>query len=105
MSGRRLLADAALVALAANLGNLLDRAPDARSRSACWPTSRSPWRPGRTGGLALAPVVGAAVGCSPADLGERLMLGDTGANLLGAVLGLAVVLETSRRVRTVVLVV
>jgi UDP-N-acetylmuramyl pentapeptide phosphotransferase/UDP-N-acetylglucosamine-1-phosphate transferase len=33
------------------------------------------------------------------------MLGDTGANLLGAVLGLAVVLETSRPVRTVVLVV
>ena len=27
VSGRRLLADAALVALAANLGNLLDRAP------------------------------------------------------------------------------
>ena len=33
------------------------------------------------------------------------MLGDTGANLLGAVLGLAVVLETSRPVRTVVLIV
>ena len=32
------------------------------------------------------------------------MLGDTGANLLGAVLGLAVVLETSRPVRTVVLI-
>jgi hypothetical protein len=32
------------------------------------------------------------------------MLGDTGANLLGAVLGLAVVLEASRPVRTVVLV-
>jgi UDP-N-acetylmuramyl pentapeptide phosphotransferase/UDP-N-acetylglucosamine-1-phosphate transferase len=56
-------------------------------------------------GLAVASVVGATAGLLRADLRERLMLGDTGANLLGGVLGLAVVLETSRPVRTVVLVV
>ncbi len=105
VSGRRLLADAALVALAANLGNLLDRAPGRTIKAGmivyvpiALVAGTSPV------GLALAPVVGAAVGLLPADLRERIMLGDTGANLLGAVLGLAVVLEASRPVRTGVLV-
>ena len=106
VSGRRLLADAALVALAANLGNLLDRAPGRTIKVGllCYVpialvAGTSPV------GLAVASVVGAAAGLLRADLAERLMLGDTGANLLGAVLGLAVVLETSRGVRTAVLVV
>ena len=106
VSGRRLLADAALVALAANLGNLLDRAPGRTIKAGLLAYVPIALAAG-TGpvGLALAPVVGAAAGLLLADLGERLMLGDTGANLLGAVLGLGVVLETSRPVRTVVLVV
>jgi UDP-N-acetylmuramyl pentapeptide phosphotransferase/UDP-N-acetylglucosamine-1-phosphate transferase len=105
VSGRRLLADAALVALAANLGNLLDRAPGRTIKFGLIAYVPIALAAG-TGpvGLALASVVGAAVGLLPADLGERLMLGDTGANLLGAVLGLAIVLETSRPVRTGVLV-
>jgi UDP-N-acetylmuramyl pentapeptide phosphotransferase/UDP-N-acetylglucosamine-1-phosphate transferase len=41
----------------------------------------------------------------PEDLRERMMLGDTGANVLGGVLGLVVVLECSRTTRNVVLVV
>lgn len=105
VSGRRLLADAALVALAANLGNLLDRAPGRTIKVGLIAYVPIALVAG-TGpvGLALASVVGATVGLLPADLGERLMLGDTGANLLGAVLGLAVVLETSRAVRTGVLI-
>ena len=43
-------------------------------------------------GVAVAPVMGAALGLLGDDLRERLMLGDTGANVIGAVLGLAVVL-------------
>jgi len=105
VSGRRLLADAALVALAANLGNLFDRAPGRTIKVTLIAYIPIALAAG-TGpvGLALVPVVGAAIGLLPADLGERLMLGDTGANLLGAVLGLAVVLETSRPVRTGVLI-
>ncbi len=105
VSGRRLLADAALVALAANLGNLFDRAPGRTIKVGLLVYVPIAMAAGTSPvGLALAPVVGAAAGLLPADLGERLMLGDTGANLLGAVLGLAVVLETSRPVRTGVLV-
>ena len=105
ISGRRLLADAALVALAANLGNLLDRAPGRTIKAGMIVYVPIALAAG-TGpvGLALAAVVGASVGLLPADLGERLMLGDTGANLLGAVLGLGVVLEASRPVRTAVLI-
>jgi len=106
VSGRRLLADAALVALAANLGNLLDRAPGRTIKVGLVAYVPIALVAGTSPvGLALAPVVGATAGLLRADLRERLMLGDTGANLLGAVLGLAVVLEASRPVRTVVLVV
>ena len=105
VSGRRLLADAALVALAANLGNLLDRAPGRTIKVGLIAYVPVALAAGTSPvGLALAPVVGATAGLLPADLNERLMLGDTGANLLGAVLGLAVVLETSRPVRTGVLI-
>jgi UDP-N-acetylmuramyl pentapeptide phosphotransferase/UDP-N-acetylglucosamine-1-phosphate transferase len=105
VSGRRLLADAALIALAANLGNLFDRAPGRTIKVALLAYVPVALAAGTSPvGLALAPVIGAAAGLLRADLGERLMLGDTGANLLGAVLGVAVVLETSRPVRTAVLV-
>jgi hypothetical protein len=102
----RVLADGALVALAANLGNLLDRAPGRTIKVALVALAALVVGAGaepRLAGVAL--VVGAGAGLLTADLGERMMLGDAGANVLGAALGLGVVLACSPGVRTVVLVV
>jgi UDP-N-acetylmuramyl pentapeptide phosphotransferase/UDP-N-acetylglucosamine-1-phosphate transferase len=104
VSGKRLVADAVLIALAANLANLLDRAPGRVIKVAL-----IAWIPlaivagADAVGIALAPVIGAFVGLFGDDLRERVMLGDTGAYVLGAVLGLATVLEIGRGPRNGVL--
>ncbi len=98
--------DAALVALAANLGNLLDRAPGRTVKVAglafavlaiitVVPRSLVP----------VAVVAGAALGLLLDDLHERLMLGDAGANVIGAALGVGVVATTALPVRVALLVV
>jgi UDP-N-acetylmuramyl pentapeptide phosphotransferase/UDP-N-acetylglucosamine-1-phosphate transferase len=105
-SGIRVVGDAAIIALAANLVNLFDRAPGRALKVAL-----VAWLPialtARTDavGVALAPVVGAFAGLLGDDLREHLMLGDTGAYAFGAALGLGVVLEYGTATRTVVLVV
>jgi hypothetical protein len=85
-----------LVALAANLLNLLDRAPGRAGKV------------GALGGLLLLPfasqgwlaavggVFGALAALLPLDLRERGMLGDAGANPLGAVLGLGLATALSQ---------
>jgi UDP-GlcNAc:undecaprenyl-phosphate/decaprenyl-phosphate GlcNAc-1-phosphate transferase len=101
----RVLADGALVALAANLGNLFDRAPGRTIKVtlvAFLVLVLAVGAQRELAGVALA--VGAGAGLLTADLRERLMLGDAGANVLGAVLGLGVVLTCSPGVRTIVLV-
>ena len=92
-TGRRLLVDAVLIALAANLGNLLDRAPGRTLKAAAiaYVPLAIVLGDGAVG-VAIAPAMGAAFGLLPDDLRERLMLGDAGANVIGAVLGLGVVL-------------
>jgi UDP-GlcNAc:undecaprenyl-phosphate GlcNAc-1-phosphate transferase len=106
VTGKRLLADALLIALAANLGNLLDRAPGRVIKCSLLAYIPIAIVAG-TGavGIAVAPLMGATVGILPEDLHERLMLGDTGANVLGGILGLVVVLECDRTTRNIVLVV
>jgi len=100
----RFAVDALLVAGAANVGNLLDRAPGRTTKVALV-----------LGGVLLAThlsdppagvavVLGAAAGLLVFDLREELMLGDAGANAIGAAVGLGVVLACSFPVRIAVLV-
>lgn len=78
-----------VIAGAANLANLLDLRPG-RALKAALVTS-VPLASTGPGGPAAAVVAGAAVALLPDDLAGRSMLGDTGANPLGALVGLAVV--------------
>ncbi len=106
ITGKRLVSDALLIALSANLANLLDRAPGRTIKCALVAYVPFAFVAG-TGevAMAVAPVIGAALGILGDDLRERIMLGDTGANVLGAVLGLGVVLDVGRGARNGILVV
>ena len=104
--GRGLIVDAMLIALAANLGNLLDRAPGRTIKFGLVAYVPLAIVIGTAPiGVAIAPVMGAALGLLGDDLRERLMLGDTGANVIGAVLGLAVVLGASEGWRLAIMLV
>ncbi len=88
-----LLADAAVVALAANLANLLDRAPGRTIKVSLVAFAVLAAVDGATAALAGPGVaVGAGAALAGPDLQERAMLGDTGANVLGAAVGLAAVI-------------
>lgn len=97
-----LVVDAGLVAGGANLLNLLDVRPGRALKGALLAgggllaTGAGPAR------RAAGPTAAAAALLLP-DLRERVMIGDTGANALGALLGLAVAATPSRRVRLAVL--
>ncbi|MEW6155245.1 MAG: hypothetical protein AB1673_14855 [Actinomycetota bacterium] len=108
VSGRsvgRLLADAAVVALAANLGNLFDRAPGRAGKAGMASFVALAVATGGPPQLAaVAVVVGAGAALLADDLRERLMLGDAGANPLGAAVGLGVVLATAPPTRNGMLV-
>ena len=93
-----LAVDAALVAGTANLVNLLDLRPGralklvavgAAATSACAPPA----------GTVGAGLVAAALVTLPADLGERQMIGDCGANAAGALLGWLLVVGLGREGR------
>jgi hypothetical protein len=100
----RMFVDGALVALAANLGNLLDRAPGRVTKVATVAFVALVIGTGAAHALGgVAVVFGAALALFLDDLHERLMLGDAGANVLGGALGLGVVLTCAPSTRLVVL--
>lgn len=83
------LRDGAIVALAANLVNLFDRRPG-RAVKAAAVLFVAALAVARSASLAVPAVgVGAAIGLLWADLRERCMIGDVGANPIGALCGVA----------------
>jgi UDP-N-acetylmuramyl pentapeptide phosphotransferase/UDP-N-acetylglucosamine-1-phosphate transferase len=94
-SGRVLdvLLAAGVIAGSANLINLLDLRPGRAIKAGLLVGAPIAAAGGPAGGVA-AGAVGAAAGLLPADLGEEIMLGDAGANALGALLGTALAART-----------
>ncbi len=99
-----LLSDGALVALAANTGNLFDRAPGRAIKVTALLFGVLVVASGFSSHLgAPAIVIGGGLALLLDDLHERVMLGDTGANVLGAIVGLGVVASSSPVTRLAVL--
>lgn len=92
------LASGALIAGSANLFNLLDLRPG-RALKAAGLVAAPLAVAGGAGAAAAAAVLGAGGAAVEQDLAESDMLGDGGANALGAALGTAVVLGAPRPVR------
>lgn len=87
--------DTVIIAGSANLWNLLDLRPGRALKAAV--IASAPLL--LTGSSAAGSVVGASAAAFPGDLGERDMLGDSGANALGALIGTAFTQRSCRVLR------
>lgn len=96
------LVSGALIAASANVVNLLDLRPGRALKAAALVAAPLAAGSSASAGLAAA-ALGASAAALPGDLTETDMLGDTGANALGALLGLAIVRRAPRPVRLAVL--
>jgi UDP-N-acetylmuramyl pentapeptide phosphotransferase/UDP-N-acetylglucosamine-1-phosphate transferase len=85
-----------LVAGTANLVNLLDLRPGRAGKAGALAAAAGLGGP--AGGLVAGPL-GATLAVLPADLGEQVMLGDCGANAVGALLGLRLAALPGRAAR------
>lgn len=81
---------ALVVALSANLINLLDRAPGRAGKVALAVAAPLVAFGAPEWTVAAGPVIGSVGATLPADLKERAMLGDAGANPVGAVIGIGI---------------
>ncbi|MBO0830945.1 MAG: hypothetical protein J2P29_03135 [Actinobacteria bacterium] len=95
------LINAGLIAGAANLVNLFDLRPGRAIKATALAGALVAAGPGGAG--AVSAPVAAALALLPEDLGERAMLGDAGANALGALLGTAAATTLPRPARVAAL--
>ena len=100
-SGPAVVETALLVALGANLVNLLDRAPGRALKAAALVAAPLSLLGSSSWAFAAAGSAGAAAAVARHDLGERGMLGDAGANPLGGMLGLGCALSLPEAWRVV----
>ena len=104
-SGWAVLEITLLVALTANVVNLFDRAPGRAGKVALLVALPLVALGSAQWALAASGLLGALAVCLAADLDERAMLGDAGANPLGAALGLGLGLSLSGAGRVAAIVV